>query len=418
MTDGSEGDPSPDGPPTRRTLLRLAGLAAFLGEAPGAAGAAGVTGDEAGSARSAVPGTAPTATLDAGVGEHATAVALDGTTAVVGVAPSAGGDGPAVGRAVVFARDGETWSREAVLPADGEGQFGRTVALAGDTAVVGSELGGPAAHAGSATVFTRDGDTWSRQATLDAGSSGEVDLFGRAVDVAGDTVIVGASSAEQGDRRSGVAYLFTRRGGRWRRAAALGPPDGVEAFGRAVALEGDTAVVGGRGTPPGDSGLAVAFERRGGVWRRQAELVPSGGRRDDGFGSAVALSGGTAVVGAPTETNDDGLRAGAAHVFTRGRGAWRHRAVLRDRDGDSASRFGQAVALDGDRTLVGAESTGGPHVFARSGGAWLQQRALGDGSRGRGAGTLVTLNGDRALVGSGGPDDRDWGRAPVEVFSP
>ena len=413
MTDSSE--PPPDGPPTRRTLLRLAGLAALLG-GPGTAGATGAASDEVWSAGPA--GAAPTATLDDGVGEHATAVALDGTTAVVGVAPSAGGDGPTVGRAVVFTHDGGTWSREAVLPADGVGQFGRAVALEGDTAVVGSELGGPAAHAGSAAVFVRDDGTWSRKTTLEGGAADDVDLFGTAVDVAGDTVLVGASSAAHGDRRSGAASLFTRRGDGWHRTATLAPGEGIERFGRAVALEGDTAVVGGRGTSLGDSGVAVAFERYGGGWRRQAELVAPGGRADDGFGSALALAGGTVLAGAPTATNDSGLDAGAVHVFARERGGWRHRAVLRDRDGGFGSRFGRAVTLDGDRALVGDESPGGPHVFARSGSAWLRQRSLGDGSSGRGAGTLVSLDGEHALVGSGGPDDRDWARLPVEVFGP
>lgn len=406
----------PDGSLGRRTVLKFAGFVPVL-----SGGAAAQTTGEAGT--DDTPPAGHLATADSTTAEddslgRPAAVGLGGKTAIVG-APPGPGTAESVGRAVVLARSRGGWTRRTTLsPDDDSGQFGSAVALDGDTAVVGAELGSDPAGglAGSAAVFTRNGGAWQRQTTLRAPDPSGVDLFGTAVDVAGDTVLVGASGATAGDGRdSGAAFVYARSGDSWRRTANLVPSgEGTTDFGRAVALDGDTAAVGARraGLEPGDSGVVFVFGRRGGGWHEQAELVAGGDDRNDGFGTALAAAGGRVLVGAPAETNDVGTAAGGAYVFARRNGRWRREATLRDDSGSGNHRFGAAVALDGEVALVGTGLGRGPIVFGRSEGGWAQEKTLrtdGDGA------PVVALDGLRAVVGTGGRPDLE---GSVEVFEP
>jgi hypothetical protein len=415
----STGSWLPGGSITRRTVLKLAAAVPFLSDGA-VAGTARATerGDTRANALAAVRAGERTVAVDGVVGQHAAAVDLDDGTALVGVPPTPETTA-SVGRAVVLRRSEGAWSRRATLSPDGDdGQFGGTVALDGRTAVVGGELGPDPAgdHGGSAAVFAREGDAWSRRATLHAPDSRGVDLFGTAVDVADDTVLVGASTAGVDSGRDvGAAFVFARSSGAWRRTATLVPGvDGIVEFGRAVALDGETAVVGGRRTDGGhsDSGVVFVYRRRGGRWREQARLTPPGSDRDDGFGAALAVAGGTVLAGAPTESNESGTNAGGAHVFVRRNGVWRRQEALREENGGTAGAFGTAVALDGDVALVGGESGDGPTVFARSGAGWTTGETVPTDA-GDTAVTGVALDGTRAVVGTGGDADRPAESAEV-----
>lgn len=137
----------------------------------------------------------------------------------------------------------------------------------------------------------------------------------------------------------------------------------VHLNGDAIAMSGDTAVVG----VPGSA--AYVFVRGGGGWAQQARLVPSDGGAGGSFGRSVAVSADTIVVGAPWGTGG----AGAAYVFVRSGGAWSEQAKL-VASGGASSPIGEAVAVDGDRAVVSAESS--VYVFARSGGAWSEEIEL------------------------------------------
>jgi hypothetical protein len=421
MTDGRDGDGStrlPGASLTRRTVLKTAGLLSLLAdsaaaEPPTADDGAPAPGEDGTDERAAVVGGT--------VGRCAEAVDVAGATAVVGVPPPAETDEPATGRAVVLDRSDGTWTRQATLSPDGDGgQFGRAVAVDGDVVVVGGELGPDTTrdHAGSAAVFVRDGTDWTRRATLRAPDTTGVDLFGTAVDVDSDTVLVGASGATGGDGASGAAFVFTRSGGRWTRQARLTPPAGVEEFGRASAVDGETAVVGARrteGAAPVDSGTATVYRRTGKTWRQRTELTPPGDARDDEFGTALAVDGRTVLVGAPAATTERGINAGVAHVFARRNGAWRRQATLRDEDGGATSRFGTAVALDGNLALVGTASRGGPLVFGRSAGTWTHADTLRTSAESAAA-PAVAVDGTRVFVGTDA--SRAYPSGSVEVFEP
>jgi hypothetical protein len=298
-------------------------------------------------------------------------VALSGDVAVVG-APGDDDAGDASGSAYVFRRAGDgTWNQEANLVASDAAAwdlFGIKVALSGDVAVVGAPDDDDAgSSSGSAYVFRRAGDgTWSEEAKLVAGDGAADDGFGIAMAVSGDVAMVGAPGDDDAVHNSGSAYVFRRAGdGTWSEEAKLVARDGTigAAFGDAVAVSGDVAVVGA----PGD-GSAYVFRHAGGVWAEEQQLVPSDVAIGAVFGDAVALGGDVAVVGARGHP-------GSAHVFLHAGGVWAEEAKLVASDAASAIDFGVAVALSGDVAVVGAPGDG--HAGDDSGSAYVFE-LLGD----------------------------------------
>src|SRR3989442_422398 len=184
--------------------------------------------------------------------------------------------------------------------------FGGSVAVSGSTAVVGSP--NKNTHTGAAYVFVRAGGTWSEQAELIASDGQSGDAFGGAVAISGSTVLVGAPDKNY---YRGAVYVFIRSHGAWSQQAELFAPDAAccDEFGFSVAISGQSALVG---APFKNSymGKAYVFVRSGGTWAPRAELHALNRATYDYFGYSVAISGFTAVVGSPGHAH-----SGAAFVF-------------------------------------------------------------------------------------------------------
>ena len=240
-------------------------------------------------------------------------------------------------------------------------QFGFSVALSGDTALVGAFVDDtPAgAGAGSVYVFTRSGMAWLLQAKLTAGDGAANDRFGVSVALSGDTALVGAPGDDTpAGANAGSAYVFTRSGTLWSQQQRLNADDGAanDGFGSSVALSGDTALMGAPfdNTSAGaDAGSAYVFTRSGSLWSQQQRLEAGDGAADAEFGSSVALSGDTALVGALFDDTSTGADTGSAYVFVRG-AIWFQQAKLTAGDGAVNDQFGYSVALSGDTALIGA----------------------------------------------------------------
>ena len=312
-------------------------------------------------------------------------------------------------------------SQEAQLVAgDGAADdwFGYSVAISGDTAVVGAPWHdfGANADQGSAYVFVRSGSTWSLQAQLFASNGAADDWFGISVAISGDTAVVGASYDDVGGEvQQGSAYVFVRSGSTWSEQVQLLAGDGStwDGFGRAVAISGDTAVVGAVTDDVGanaDQGSAYVFVRNGSTWGQQAHLTAADGSASDFFGGAVAISGDTAVVGASYDGAGTNDMQGSAYVFMRSGAVWGLQAHLAAADGAWGDLFGMSVAISGDTAVVGASEDdvganrdqGSAYVFARSGSTWSQQAHLtaADGASDEWFGWSVGVSGDTAVVGA------------------
>jgi hypothetical protein len=286
--------------------------------------------------------------------------------------------------------------------------FGLSVAISGDTVVVGApseasnatgvngnQGDNSASGAGAAYVFVRTGGVWVQQAYLKASNTGTGDYFGNSVAVTGETVVVGAPyedsnatgvNGNQGDNSvldSGAAYVFVRTVGVWVQQAYLKASNtgSGDSFGLFVAISGDTVVVGapfeasnatGVNGNQGDnsaldSGAVYVFVRTGGVWVQQAYLKASNTGAGDRFGFSVAISGDTVVVGAYSEASNatgvngyqgdnSALDSGAVYVFVRTGGVWAQQAYLKASNTGAGDWFGFSVAIFGDTVVVGAYS--------------------------------------------------------------
>ena len=350
-----------------------------------------------------------------------TSVGISGDTVVVGAYQDDVGANPNQGSASVFVRSGTAWSQQAQLIAsDGAAndRFGESVAISGDTVVVGAPNGdvGVNPNQGSAYVFVRSGTTWTQQAKLNASDGAADDDFGSlGIAISGDTVAVGAWRHNVGANvDQGSAYVFVRSGTTWIQQGQLTASDGGagDEFGRSVAISGDTVAVGAVRHNVGannDQGSAYVFVRSGTTWTQQAQLAASDGAALDHLGSSVAISGDTVVVGA--ELNDVGANGdqGSAYIFGRSGTTWTQQAQLTASDGAVSDLFGFSVAISGDTVVVGAPSDpvllgnpGSAYVFVRSGIGWTERQKLtaSDGAASDAFGTSVGISGDTVVVGA------------------
>ena len=338
-------------------------------------------------------------------------VSVSGDTAVVG---AAGRDdvGADVGAAYVFMRSGATWVQQARLVANDPGanaHFGASVAISGDTVVVGSSGDDHVGtSAGSAYVFKLSGGTWTQQAKLTASDAEEYDNFGLSVSVSGESIAVGSPGDQM---TSGSVYVFTRSGSTWAQQTKLmgDVPRTGHMFGYAVSLDGDTVAVGSPGSaePFGaESGAVYAFARTDGVWKKQGRLIADDYANWANLGTSVALSGDDVLAGAP------GRRPGSAYVFSRSGVAWDQQAKLKASDGAVDEDFGVSVGLSGGTAIVGSPDlrgvgSGAARSFVRTAGSWAQSDKFvpSDASANDHFGYSVAVSGQSAVVGAPGQDD-------------
>lgn len=264
----------------------------------------------------------------------------------------------------------DAWGQVAKLvTTDGapEDRFGGSVSINGDTVVIGAmgvDIGGNVEQ-GAAYIFYRDrggADTWGQVGKITSADGAVDDNFGVSVSVSGDTAIVGS-----GANIGGAAYVYYRdQGGAdaWGQVIKLTAADNAAGlgFGR-VAVNGDIAIVGASGADIGgraDQGAAYIFYRNQGganAWGQVVKLTAADGAAEDLFGWSVAVSGDTAVVGSQWADIGSNEYQGAAYIFDRNQGgpdSWGQVEKLVAEDGVAYDNFGYAVAVSGETSVVGA----------------------------------------------------------------
>lgn len=338
--------------------------------------------------------------------EGSSASGVDGNQAINGANHA--------GAVYVFAREQDAWTQQAYVKASNTGlgdRFGAAVALSADghtlavganressdaTGVNGDPSNDNAPSAGAVYVFLRTGAGWAQQAYLKASNTDILDEFGNAVALSadGNTLAVGAhreagsvtgvnnGQADNTAPEAGAVYIFNRAGSVWTQQAYVKASNSGagDAFGTSVALSADgrTLAVGAMsekssatgidGNQADDSrsnsGAAYVFAWVGG-WVQQAYIKASNADELEFFGSAVALSadGNTLAVGAKTEDSDAiGIggaqdsngsdRSGAVYMYARAEGRWTQNAYVKASNTGSGDRFGSAVALSADASVL------------------------------------------------------------------
>ncbi|HET6546125.1 MAG TPA: hypothetical protein VFG55_05195 [Rhodanobacteraceae bacterium] len=312
---------------------------------------------------------------------------------------------PAVSGKRVQAANGPAWQEQKVVASDGRtlDQFGWSVAVQGDTALVGAHtcfcVG--SAPDRSVYVYTDTAGTWTRTQKISADDAPPDAGYGWSVALDGSTAVVGAVS-------SGVVYVYTRSGGTWTQTQELVPddPDAGFFFGAAVAIDGTRILVG---SPFQSKTYVYDFDDPSGNWLLSDTLVPVGGSSGDQFGVTVALEASTAIVGAFGGTVGGNTEQGAAYVYEESGGTWTQTQQLLADDGAAGDWFGSAVALQGDTAMVGSlhadtdppfTDQGATYVFSRSGQTWAQTQKLtvtvppGGGNLGQ----SIAIDGTQAVV--------------------
>ncbi len=359
-------------------------------------------------------------------------VGVSGIHAVIG-AHRDDDNGEGSGSAYAFRFDGSQWTEKTKLTSSTGSEwdeFGIAVAISGNTIVVGAPFDNTGAvQAGAAYIFRFNGAQWVEEAKLLASVPHPLAYFGSSVAISGDTAVIGSYNNDQTASSAGAAYVFRFDGTHWIHETRLSASDGEmnDYFGWSVAISGDTAVIGAKFDQDNgwESGSVYVYRFNGSQWIEEAKLVASDGAANDEFGVAVAISGNIAVIGAWLD-GDLGNWSGSAYVFEFGGSTWTQEAKLIPSDGGYGDWFGASVAISGDVVLVGAFfddfnalfDSGSAYLFRYDGMVWAEEAKLlaSDGALNDHFARSVAISGTTAFLGASDDDDNGLGSGSVYVF--
>ncbi|AFM11674.1 FG-GAP repeat protein [Turneriella parva] len=381
------------------------------------------------------------------------------------------------------------WQQEAYVKAsnaNGSDSFGSAVAIEGDLMVVGAYaedsdsntiLQGSTASSsnagntnGAAYVFRRTGNIWIQEAYLKPSNMDERDKFGWAVAISNGRIAVAApdedanqttithgstASSNNTQANAGAVYIFEKNGTNWEQKAYIKAPNAAAGheFGYALAMSGDTLVVGAKGessaqttitngptastdTSTANSGAVYVYRRTSGTWAQEAYIKAGNSEYLDLFGYSASISGDAIVVGAYNEdsgqstiTNGSGTssdnsitNSGAVYVYRRSGVNWSQEAYIKAPNPDAEDLFGYMVAISGDTILVGAGGddsgqttitngttastdnsvieAGAAYIYRRTAGIWSQEAYLkaSNAESNDGFGYTIALQGNVAVV--------------------
>jgi hypothetical protein len=342
-------------------------------------------------------------------------VSISGDVAVVGARNNGG-----VGAAYVYRWDGTSCNEEAKLTAfDAEAgdNFGFSVSVDGDVIVVGARTDDHStlSDAGSAYVFRWD-SSWNFEQKLTASDAASNDRFGYSVSVSGDAIIVGAYAHDAVGPDSGAAYTYRWDTASWGDEQKLVPSDAASGdnFGFSVSVSGDWVIVGSTGDDDAgtSSGSVYVYQWDGNAWGGEQKLTASDATGADLFGTSVSIGGDYAAVGARGD-DDKGANSGSAYVFNRSGSTWTEQQKVTSSYVGAGDDFGYAVAINEKLLVVGAlnddvtkPDAGSVYVFARQGSSWSRRTKLvvPDSAEDDQLGTSVAVSGNFVVAGVPGDD--------------
>ena len=322
-------------------------------------------------------------------------------------------------------------------------QFGYSVAIDGDYAVVGSyreEIDGQD-HKGAAYVYKRNGSSWELEQKLTVPNSDltQYNILGLSVDIDGNSIVLGANNVTTGggsaNNLEGAAFVFVRDGTTWSQQGRLVQTNPQmtsgsynNGFGRDVAISGNYVIIGaywdnGNGTLSNNKyrmGAAFIFVRSGTTWSEQQEIFANDPAISDRFGRSVAIDGDYAIVDSPYD-DDGGGGSGSVYIFKRTGTTWSQEDKIRGSTSGLSDNFGTSLAIDGDYVVAGNSFAGGGgnytapfpavYVFKRDNAEWNQQAILNPEAK-NGFGTeigSVDIDGDMIVVGADAGIDNEFG---------
>ncbi|MBI1827842.1 MAG: IPTL-CTERM sorting domain-containing protein [Planctomycetes bacterium] len=333
------------------------------------------------------------------------AVGLSGDVAFVG-APNYHAGAENYGAVFMYQRSGAAWMPAGILAAQGPDvniSFGASIAISGDWMVVGASELTSSGYPGRVHFFHHEGGTWVWTQVVSVPVGNDSLEFGASVAIDGNTAVVGIGFGPSAD-----AFIFTLTGNVWSLDTVLSPglPDAYCRVAESVGINADRIVVGS----PCEF-LARVYYRSAGSWRLGQTLTESPAIPYNSFGHTVAIEGETLMVAAGLD-EPGGLQSGRVHSYTFNGTTWLETQLLAPPDGEVADIFGGAIALKGDSCLIGANGASGLEAFDGAGylyrrcdGVWVEERKLlsSQPQYSDYLGASVALDGQRAILGGPGP---------------
>lgn len=344
-------------------------------------------------------------------------VAISGNTIVVGACNNEE-FGLDTGIVYIYHFDGTVWQKQARLRAADTAagdRFGASVAISGNTLVVGAEQDKDKGfNAGSVYVFTFNGTSWNQEANLTASDGADSSYFGNSVTVTGDTLAVGARF----HAGTGAVYVFNRQGTSWTQTTKLTGADTSQGdmFGVSVDMDTNYIAVGATGDDQNGilSGSAYVFKKVNNIWTQQAKITPADGTSYDLFGASVSIDNDDIVIGAPFD-DDKGVESGSVYVFHQNVSGWTQTSKIIASGGASGDYFGSSVSYDSGIIVVGAPfdddrgpTTGSVYTFSKDNlGGWNQmwKFTATDSVDNSSVGGQVAVSGSQIVATASGDDD-------------
>ncbi|WP_100643641.1 hypothetical protein [Alteromonas facilis] len=284
------------------------------------------------------------------------------------------------GAVVSFERTSGSWKQHKIftapdaMPGDA---YGQSIALSENILVVGAPRSDALGDdSGAAYIYQRESGQWHFQTKITASDGAAGDLFGISVAIDGDTIVVGADLHDEKAENAGAVYVYKNNNNEWSQEAKLVASDAgkTDIFGVRVAISGDTALISARRDDIDelgvDAGSAYIFERSGSTWTQKMKLISPDGTADDRFGRSVALSGNTAIISAMNH-DENGTDAGAVYVYQKGANGWQYTSKIVAENGAPGDQFGWSVALSNGVAVISTPNrdSNGP----KSGAVYIQQ---------------------------------------------
>lgn len=250
-------------------------------------------------------------------------VAVENNVVAVGARHNDNLGGSDAGAAYIFTRSAGAWTQRSKLTASDAAsgdQFGYPIASSGRTIMIGARgddhAGG--VDAGSVYVFEEAGGSWTQQARLSASNAAASDDFGVSIAVSGDIAVIGAEYADRMNATdTGAAYIFERFNGVWTQQAELTANDAAsnDVLGISAGIRGDSVIVGSYSNNS-SRGAAYVFARSPTGWTQQAKLTIADASPGDQFGYQIAVGGDIAVVGMNRDDHSGRHDAGAVYLYS------------------------------------------------------------------------------------------------------
>ncbi len=288
-------------------------------------------------------------------------------------------------------------------------QLGSSVAISGDIAVIGAP--GSSGDIGQACLYQRSGESWSLLNCLSPSpESSTVQQFGHAVSISGELLVISAENKQNGQH--GVAYIYQRQGGAWLPQAELISPNASsnDKFASTLSISESYIAIGAPGFSANKAGAVHIFKSTTSGWIEDKVITPISSFKSANFGASLMLSGEYLIIG-----DDDHGRAheGTGYIYKREEGLWSLQASLKGGDITKSANFATSVAISKNYAVIGAKSENNPlikkhkksgavYIYKRSDKLWNSQAKLlaSDAQQGDNFGSSVAISGDYLLIGA------------------